>query len=687
MDGIAKSARQALQSDLPLTHNQWMACYSAVAAACTSGRPTAVYDTVDREMRAAVDQLTQRLVGFAAFELLLNYEAEYQRFICALRVLHDLFGYLNRTWAGAHGQRGVAPRPGVHDTTALGMLTWRDRLVAPLTKALHGAMLDAIDAERDARDAVARHDGVMAGVAAASSAHLAPLSAVLVSLSALGLACDRAHAPSPLREFAPRAAVAVGGTSSGMGSLGRGFGGESAGCDGSGTDEDEDEDDDASVDGADATWADCDDTPLTTAHNPTPPASAYGRGAAGNHGGHPDPSAGSSGLHVFSSLAVLDLLSDDEDDPSEGLPHSDGSDSEYSDETPLQSASALAAHYGLSAAAAAAAAAPVSHHTSAPSPLVMPHHSPIGSQSAHHSPIGSQSVHHSPIGSQSAASTHAPPPPAQPQSAGPDGIPRAPLSRAAGSLYLGFEAALLERTRIYFDSRRMALLNDHGAIAYLEWLVRQFRAERALAAALPSVRSRRRLFVTLKTTLLDECATSIESAISPLLRAGNTTGLRAMYALLRRLPHGLPHMATVLQAHILAVAKDSLTAVLDATRSPAATAARPSSFASPPLPPLAPDPSSTLLIGSSGGFSGAPSLCEPLSAHHYADAIETDVFGYPSTSKHSVVLVNAFVAAALALHSKFESLVTDVFESDSTFVALLARCSRCVPRGIQDRVS
>lgn len=224
-----------------IPHEQWMQCYTAIASACAAGRPQAVYELLQRELSTAVNAvLVNRLKGLVDAELLARYTSEYDRFLSILDMLHGLFGYMNRMWAGTHGQRGVAPRPGVHDTTALGLLTWRNNLVEPLSPALNGAMLDALDAERDTWP-IGRVDGPEAaeeGIAA----RLTPLSIVLVGLNALGVAADRVTAPPPMREFAPRGSVALRGCGV-SGSFGAAWTGSAAMADGGFSDEDDDRDD------------------------------------------------------------------------------------------------------------------------------------------------------------------------------------------------------------------------------------------------------------------------------------------------------------------------------------------------------------------------------------------------------------------------------------------------------------
>ena len=88
---IAPRARAILTPDAaPLPHDQWMSCYTAVAAACNAGKPQAVFELLARELSAAVDAVSSRLSGLIEFELLACYDTEYLRFVHALSSLHSL---------------------------------------------------------------------------------------------------------------------------------------------------------------------------------------------------------------------------------------------------------------------------------------------------------------------------------------------------------------------------------------------------------------------------------------------------------------------------------------------------------------------------------------------------------------------------------------------------------------------
>lgn len=50
-----------------------------------------------------------------------------------------------------------------------------------------------------------------------------------------------------------------------------------------------------------------------------------------------------------------------------------------------------------------------------------------------------------------------------------------------------------------------------------------------------------------------------------------------------------------------------------------------------------------------------------------------------AAATHSVAYVEAFVAAALTVHSKFEVMVREVFDAEPSFVALLVRLSQPTP--------
>ena len=609
------------------THEQWMSGYSAVAAACTAGRPNAVYNCLRREICAAAEEVMRRLAGLTGIDLLTQYTTEYLRFVAALEKLHELFGYLNRTWAGTHGQRGVAPRPGVHDTTALGLLTWRDQLVAPLTDALHGAMLDAIDAERDARDGGVENGGV-ADAAGTSGQRLAPLAAVLSGLNELGLACDRATALPPIRQFQPRAAVALGA----LGSIGRGFGAD--GGDGyaeeSGAEEEDDGlgDDGDEDDGCDeeAAWVAAsgvaDDDPGTSSHHRTIGASS----SLAEHG----PSHWLTSQHAHAQEFLQEFSDDDDDDDSED-------DSVVSfDAAP---AFTPVPHTGMLQGGGAAGSS-ASHAAASMAEQLQHHHH----YHTHH--------HHHPT----STTVYGGPSNYPPASAAPRGRAQNPnlaaspphASGAVGSLYLTFEAVLLARTSSYFEARSEPFLHGAGAIAYLEWVLEVFRHERALALILPARRSRKHLFHALKRTLLQDRSSAIDDAIVPLLHAEDMRGLRAMYALLRRLPHGLHHMAAVLQAHILSIAN----AALDAVKNSRA-AAGPSSITAASSSPAS--SSTTAASSPSSSRTDDAELVVTTSGPvpSYGGELDIDALGNTPTTVHSVAYVEALIDAALAVHTKY----------------------------------
>ena len=205
------TTRAVLSHESPamIERSDWMAAYSSIASACNAGRASVIFDMLKRELAGNVER---RLAPLSAPELsdmarLSKYDAEYTQYTRSLRTLHDVYGYLNRTWASTHGQQGIAPLRGVHDTTSLGLLIWRERLVEPLTPLLQGAMTSLIETDRAARGPSSDRSSLPMPP---STFRLALLGDVLAAINALGVACDAAAEPRPVREFAPRSVLAVG---------------------------------------------------------------------------------------------------------------------------------------------------------------------------------------------------------------------------------------------------------------------------------------------------------------------------------------------------------------------------------------------------------------------------------------------------------------------------------------------
>ena len=208
---------------------------------------------------------------------------------------------------------------------------------------------------------------------------------------------------------------------------------------------------------------------------------------------------------------------------------------------------------------------------------------------------------------------------------------------------------MIARTSEYFTRASSRALNECSSIPlvrYLKWVLEAFRHEESsVASILPAWRSRRQLFYSLKNTLLDQRSVEIENGIIPLLARDDQEGLREVFLLLRRLPNGLSHLNKVLHTHILAMAKEALDAVrignttttTSSSSAPSASTAKPRGSAS----------------GSTTSSSSAFTLPLPNTAY-----------------------IEAFVTAALTVHSKFDSLVDEVFESDPSLVHLTSRCTR-----------
>jgi hypothetical protein len=212
-------------------------------------------------------------------------------------------------------------------------------------------------------------------------------------------------------------------------------------------------------------------------------------------------------------------------------------------------------------------------------------------------------------------------------------------------------------------------LDARGVLAYLEWVLVVLGEEgEAWGAVLPASRSRRAAFLSLKRTLVDERAPAIEAALVPLLTSDDQPGLRSMFMLLRRLPQGLAHLAAVLQAHVLAMASEALQAVGAAAEGGGSATAGVMGAAATPAP------GSKLVVAvpgdAHGGTAAAAAAASCSSSSSSAPPCHMHIG--PRSPAH----VEAFVSAALTIHAKFDAMVHEVFDSEPSLVALLARCSR-----------
>ena len=119
----------------PLDNQHWLELRALVYKLCTApgAPPSQLYERLQTLLTAHVGDIAARLerVGDSE-ELLGQYDAEWRRYLETLGGLRRLLQHFDATYTRTHGRRGVAPRPGVHDTSVLGLLVWRQGLFLPL---------------------------------------------------------------------------------------------------------------------------------------------------------------------------------------------------------------------------------------------------------------------------------------------------------------------------------------------------------------------------------------------------------------------------------------------------------------------------------------------------------------------------------------------------------------------------
>jgi len=177
---------------LPQWH--WLRIRTLVHQCCCTTERTAPHQLYSslRDLFSAHSQSVARRLSQSpgGVDLLQLYSHEWTQFQEALRTIHDLFSPLNRTWAHSHSRHGVSPLPGVFDSTTLGLVTWRQKLVDPLEHAFLHAMLDLLDAWRQ---------GEGGGAPARRL-----LRESVGGWFALGRASELPATPPPVKPFAPR---------------------------------------------------------------------------------------------------------------------------------------------------------------------------------------------------------------------------------------------------------------------------------------------------------------------------------------------------------------------------------------------------------------------------------------------------------------------------------------------------
>ena len=124
----------------PLTTDRWLRIHTLVyqlASNQDQDQGQRLYSSLRDLLSVHVSSVARRLSQIPiGIQLLRDHSNEWVRYHDALLSLYDVFGYLNRTWTKKHGRRGIAPLPGVFDTTTQGLVIWRQLLTDPLESSL-----------------------------------------------------------------------------------------------------------------------------------------------------------------------------------------------------------------------------------------------------------------------------------------------------------------------------------------------------------------------------------------------------------------------------------------------------------------------------------------------------------------------------------------------------------------------
>ncbi|KAL3910838.1 MAG: hypothetical protein SGPRY_008910 [Prymnesium sp.] len=188
------SSLQLLLSGAALPQPRWARAHALVHSLCSSPSPSPphqLYSSLRSLLSSHALGVARRLsVLSAGVELLRGYARAWAEYEAALASLSHLLASLNRTWATVHSRDGIAPLPGVYDSSALGLVVWRVGLVEPLEKRLVHAMLDLLDAGRIGKGLSSEERGL--------------LRSSVDSWRKLGIASKLTAKPPPVREFRRR---------------------------------------------------------------------------------------------------------------------------------------------------------------------------------------------------------------------------------------------------------------------------------------------------------------------------------------------------------------------------------------------------------------------------------------------------------------------------------------------------